>query len=182
MCPELSENKDIRVYKCIEFPLRWSLEKILMDEISAVDTMVFKKDGKWWMFTNIDPVEIGDYCSELSIFSANSPLESRWVPHPMNPIVVDASRARNAGLIVDGNRYYRCSQGQGFDFYGKRVLINEITELTDSSYVESCSAVITPSFGARVVGTHHLHSNGKITVFDFVTSSTIKTEGNSAAI
>jgi hypothetical protein len=182
MCPESSKNKDIRVYKCVDFPLQWELEKIIMENICAADTMIFPKNGKWWMLTNIDPVEIGDYCSELFIFSANSPLESRWKPHPMNPVVVDASRARNAGMIVDGDRYFRCSQGQGFDFYGKRVLINEITALTDSSYVETCSSVISPSFGARVVGTHHLHSNGKITVFDFVTSSAIKTEGNSSAI
>jgi hypothetical protein len=177
MCPESSENRDIRIYKCIEFPLRWRLQKIAMEKISAADTMIFPKDGKWWMFTNIDPVEIGDHCSELFIFSANSPLETRWTHHPLNPVIVDASRARNAGLIVDGDTYFRCSQGQGFDFYGRRVLINKITDLTDFSYHESCSCVITPSFGAGVVGTHHLHSNGKITVFDFSTSSRISSEG-----
>ena len=167
MCPESSENRDIRIYQCIEFPLRWRLKKIAMEKISAADTMIFPKNGKWWMFTNIDVVGIGDHCSELFIFSANSPLETEWTPHALNPVIVDASRARNAGLIMDGDIYYRCSQGQGFDFYGKQVLINKITELTDHSYHESCSCVVTPSFKAGVVGTHHLHTNGKITVFDF---------------
>ena len=138
--------------------------------------MMFPKDGKWWMFTNIDPVEIRDHRSELFIFSAKSPLETRWTPHPLNPVIIDASRARNAGLVVDGDTYFRCSQGHGFDFYGKRVLINEIKELTDTSYCESCSSVITASFKAGVVGTHHLHSNGRITVFDFSTSSKINSE------
>jgi hypothetical protein len=175
MCPESSENNDIRIYRCIEFPLRWKLEKVAMERISAVDTMIFRKNSRWWMLTNVDAAEIGDYCSELFIYSAVSPLESNWEPHPMNPIIVDASRARNAGLIIDGDSYFRCSQGQGFDFYGKRVLINKITELTKTNYVEMCSSVITPSFGRGVAGTHHLHSNGKVTVFDFVTSSRINT-------
>jgi hypothetical protein len=78
MCPETSQKKEIRIYKCIDFPLRWKLEKIVMKDISAVDTMLFERDGKWWMLTNIDPTEIGDYGSELFVFSASSPLESNW--------------------------------------------------------------------------------------------------------
>jgi hypothetical protein len=176
MCPESSENKDIRIYKCIEFPLRWRLEKIIMEKVSAVDTMLFEKDGKWWMFTNIDPADIGDYGSELFIFSGESPLDTTWKPHILNPIVVDASRARNAGRVPYGNGYFRFSQGQGFDFYGKRILINQIRELTETSYREECMSVIAPSFGDGIVGTHHLHSDGWVTVFDFATSSRIHTE------
>ena len=167
MCPESSESKDIRIYKCIEFPLQWKLEKIVMDRVSAADTMIFEKDGKWWLLTNIDPADAGDYCSELWIFSADSPLAESWKPHPLNPIIVDASRARNAGCFIDGDSYFRFSQGQGFDVYGKRVLINKIIELSDTKYAESCVSVIAPSFQPGVVGTHHMHSNGQCTVFDF---------------
>jgi hypothetical protein len=176
MCPESSENKDIRIYKCIEFPLRWKLEKIVMDKISATDTMLFRKAGKWWMLTNIDPAGIGDYCSELFLFSANSPFDTDWKPHPRNPVVVDASCARNAGFVIEGDRYFRFSQGQGFDFYGKRLVISEITELTDTRYCESHLSVVTPSFGRGAIGMHHLHTNGKTTVFDFAIRSKIKSE------
>ena len=79
MCPELNENRDIRIYKCLEFPLRWKLEKIIMHDISAVDTMLFEKQGKWWMLTNVDPAKWGDFSMELRIFSANSPLDEQWV-------------------------------------------------------------------------------------------------------
>jgi hypothetical protein len=172
MCPESSENRDIRIYKCIEFPLRWKLERVIMKNLSAVDSMFFEKDGKWWMLTNIDPAGLGDFCSELFIFSASSPLDVEWKPHPLNPVVVDASRARNAGCVIEGDKYFRFSQGQGFDFYGKRIVINEIVELTDTTYSESCLSVVTPSFGHGAVGTHHLHSNGAITVFDFAVVAT----------
>jgi hypothetical protein len=172
MCPETSENRDIRIYKCVEFPLRWKLEHVAMKSIAASDTMLFEKDGKWWMFTNIDPVEGGDYNSELSVFYSDSPF-GKWSSHALNPIYVDAARARNAGLIKDNGTYFRMSQGQGFDMYGKQMLINEIVELTDSNYAEITKSIITSAFANGAVGTHHLHSNGNVTVFDFVTSSRV---------
>jgi hypothetical protein len=171
MCPETSKNRDIRIYKCVDFPLRWELENIVMKDVSAADTMFFELNGKWWMLTNTDPVGDGDYCSELLIFHSDSPFGKYWTPHPLNPIIVDAGRARNAGLIKDGNSYFRVSQGQGFDVYGKITLINEIIELTESNYVEITRSVISSAFQNGAVGTHHLHSNGNVTVFDFVATS-----------
>jgi hypothetical protein len=167
MCPESSENGDIRIYKCVDFPLRWKLQKIIMKNVSAVDTMLFEKDGKWWMFTNTDPARFGDFQLELRIFSADSPFEDQWVPHPQNPIFVDASRARNAGLVKDGDRLFRVAQRQGFDFYGKSASINMILKLDESDYVEHRVCAITPTFQRGILGTHHLHSNGQTTVFDF---------------
>ena len=168
MCPESSENGDIRIYKCVDFPLWWKLEKIIMKNVSAVDTMLFEKDGKWWMLTNIDHAQLGDFQLELCIFSADSPFEDQWVPHPQNPIFVDASRARNGGMVKEGNRLFRVAQRQGFDFYGKSTSVNEIIQLDDSNYIEDRVCAITPTFQRGIAGTHHLHSNGKITVFDFV--------------
>jgi hypothetical protein len=167
MCPETSESFDIRIYKCVEFPTKWSLEKIILKDISAADNMLLEKGGKWWLLTNTRPTEDNDYLSELSIFCSTSPLADQWTPHPLNPIFVDAGRARNAGLLRDGDVFYRVSQGQGFDIYGRRVFINKIIELDDSSYVESVLCEIGSAFDQRVAGVHHFHSNGKVTVFDF---------------
>ncbi len=167
MCPETSESREIRVYRCLEFPLHWKLERVIMKDVSAVDTMLFEKDGNWWMFTNIDPAGWGDFSLELHIFSANSPLDHEWTPHSANPLFVDASRARNAGLVRDGSRLFRVAQAKGFDMYGKQVSINEILKLDEENYVEKCVRVITPTFRKGIRGTHHLHSNGTTTVFDF---------------
>jgi hypothetical protein len=173
MCPETSENMDVRIYKCVEFPLRWKLAKIAMKGIRAADSMFLEKNGKWWMFTNTDPTGTADLCFELSIFSSDSPLADKWEPHSQNPILVDAGRARNAGLIKDGDRHFRVSQGQGFNLYGKKSLVNEITELSDTTYLESTVSENTPSFWPQIVGTHHLHSNGTVTVFDYLVRSRI---------
>ena len=167
MCPETSENGDIRIYKCHDFPLVWKLEKIIMKNVLAVDTMLIEKDGKWWMFTNIDPAKWGDFSLELCLYSAKSPLEDEWIPHPGNPFHIDASRTRNGGLIREGERIFRVAQAQGFDMYGRRCSVNEIIELNDQSFVEKRVCVISPAFKEGIVGTHHLHSNGNMTVVDF---------------
>jgi hypothetical protein len=125
------------------------------------------------MFTNIDPTGSGDHCSELFIFFSDSPFGD-WRPHRLNPIFVDASRARNGGLVKDGVNFYRVSQCQGFNVYGKSTLINKIVELTESNYVETTIAQITPTFAKGIYGTHHLHSNRRTTVFDFLAISNIR--------
>ncbi|MEZ5659778.1 MAG: hypothetical protein R3E83_14950 [Burkholderiaceae bacterium] len=167
MCPETHESGQIRVYACEEFPLRWRLHTVLMDAVSAVDTMLFERDGRWWMLTNLDPAETGDLCSELHLFHADSPLSEHWQPHPMNPLIIDPLRARNAGLIFDGARVFRVSQRQGFERYGESIGINEIVRLDPDHYQERLVRQIEPSMVADASGMHHLHSCGSLTVFDY---------------
>ncbi len=70
-------------------------------------------------------------------------------------------------MLSDDNNQFRVSQRQGFDRYGKSTSINQIVALTETQYEEKPICVVTPDFAPGVLGTHHLHSNGKITVFDF---------------
>jgi hypothetical protein len=167
MCPETSEKREIRIYKCLGFPLQWKLEKVLMKDISAVDTMLFERNGRWWMMTNTDPAQWDDHSMELRIFSATSPVDDDWRPHPGNPFMIDASRTRNGGIVLEDDKVFRVAQGQGFDMYGKRVTINEIVQLDDQIYIEQCVRSISPAIENGIAGTHHFHTNGAITIFDF---------------
>ena len=168
MCPETCENRDIRLYECESFPLKWKLKKIIMSGVTAVDSTIFEKDGIWWLFTNIDPTNCGDIFSELYIFFSDNPLTDKWTPHPMNPIFVDSRKARMGGILYDDGSVYRVSQQQGFDMYGKSCAINYISHLSKTGYVENMVFKINPNFFNRLKGTHHIHSNGKITVFDYI--------------
>ena len=174
MCPESSANKDIRLYRCVEFPMKWQLEKVVMAGVAAVDTMIFPKDGKWWLFANMDPGNTGELASELYIFSADSPLAATWKPHIRNPLVIDAGYARNAGLLLDGDKVFRVSQRQGFARYGKGSQINEIIDLTDETYDERCIELIEPNFREGLLGTHHLHCRDGLTVFDFLAEAPVR--------
>lgn len=167
ICPETSENKDIRLYECEKFPLDWKFKKTIMSNLSAVDTTIFERGGTWWMFTNIDPANSGDNCYELSLFYADSPLSDTWTPHPKNPILVDSSKARMGGILFDEKFAYRVSQQQAFDQYGKCSAINKITELSKTDYKEETLTRIEPNFFENLSGTHHMHSNGEVTVYDY---------------
>ena len=166
MCPEASGSGQIRVYRCTEFPLRWKLEKIIMEGVSAADTLLFRREGKWWMLTSIDESGTRDYSSELFLFSSNSPLSTNWIPHRQNPIRIDSCGGRNAGLIIEGDKIFRLAQCQGFARYGHSLVVHEIKELSDSRYVEERVAKIGPNFRKGLLGTHHLSTDGKTMVID----------------
>lgn len=173
MLPESHENRDIRVYECLEFPLRWSLKAVLMKDLSAADSMVFFKAGYWWLLTNIAVQAGADHSSELFIYYSDCPISTRWTPHPKNPIYVDPSIARNGGLLVDGNDVYRVGQRQNFSQYGAEASIYRIETLDIQNYVEHEVAKIKPNF-FNALGVHHIHSSEGCTVFDFVRSERTK--------
>jgi hypothetical protein len=168
MCPETNQKKEIRIYECVKFPLEWRLAKVLMDGISAVDTMIFEKGGTWWLFTNIDPANADDNCSELFIFSSDDPVNGSWEPHRRNPVFINSAKARNAGLLFDGDDVYRVAQKQAFDMYGHGFSINKIIALDKEQYIESEVRAVRPNFFPDLKGTHHMHSNGNVSVFDYV--------------
>jgi hypothetical protein len=168
MVPETSANMDIRLYECEEFPLKWKLNKIIMSGVSAADTMIFENEGIWWLFTSIDPINAGDNSSSLHIYYATNPLSEHWTPHPQNPIYVDSRRARNGGILYHDGAAYRVAQRQGFDMYGKQISINKILQLSKTHYEEKTVAQIAPNFFKNLRGTHHLHCDGEVTVYDYV--------------
>jgi len=167
LCPESSASREIRLYECAALPNQWVFKKTLMRNIAAADTMLLQYDGLWWLLTNIDSAAIGDYCCELHVFYATEPVTDAWTPHPQNPVIVDPNRARNGGLLFKGAEIYRVSQRQGFDAYGQSAAIHRITALTPSTYQEEVVATIEPEFFPQIKGTHHLHSDGQFTVFDY---------------
>ena len=168
MLPETSANNDIRIYESIEFPLKWKLKNILMKNVFAVDSMIFLYNEIWWLFTNINPDNGTDACSDLCIFSSSNPLSNQWHPHTMNPVIVDSARARNGGILFDEKGIYRVSQKQKFDLYGGEFMINKIKTLNSEQYSESIEYSMPPDLLIAFKAAHHCHSNSKITVFDFM--------------
>ena len=167
MCPETCAKSEIRLYESVKFPLQWKLSHVIMANVVASDSMIFEKDGSWWLFTNIDPVET-DCCSELYIFFSDSPLTDAWTPHPKNPIFIDSYKARNGGLLSHQGTLFRVAQKQGFGRYGKSTSINRIDVLTKQEYLETQLCLVEPNFFPGIMGTHHLHSKDGVSVFDYV--------------
>ena len=166
MIPETSEHKEIRLYKCEEFPLKWKLEKVLMNNIEAVDTVVFNQKNKWHMLTNICSSSIGEHLSELHMFDADNLVTDIWKGSKNNPIIFDSEKARNGGLFCIDDTFYRVNQSQNKDSYGYSFKINKIKSIKKDIYIEDEISHIKPTFFKSLIATHHLHMNDDYTVFD----------------
>jgi len=167
MCPETHEANEIRLYKCTEFPLKWKFVKTLISYVSAVDTNIFFKNGKWWIMTNLSNSEIPDHASELHIFSSKNLLTDYWEPHKKNPVIFDPLTARNGGFINELSTFYRVHQKPGFNNYGESLGISKIEELNEDNYKESNELKVSPNFFEDLKGTHTYNFSDGLLVLDF---------------
>jgi hypothetical protein len=170
MMPETAESRTVRLYRCVEFPHRWELHRELMTDVSATDTMLIKRAGKWFMLTNLNQFGSADHLSQMHVLWANSLKAGEWHRTSPLPAVNSALDGRNGGLLQgkDG-AFYRVRQRQDFNRYGAGLSIARITALDENHYAEELVREVKPDFLPGLVGTHHMHGNGDFTVFDFAT-------------
>jgi hypothetical protein len=173
MCPETHQLSEIRIYKCIDFPLKWEFYKTLIKDISASDTNIFYLNNKWWMLTNIDTGNLGDHCSELHLFFSDS-LDDNWSPHPLNPIFFSPLNARNGGFLIKNNDIFRVFQVQGFDNYGESMSVAKIIEISEYNYKEEVVFDITPAFFKNLKGTHTFSNHSNLNTIDYSKIEKIK--------
>ena len=166
MIPETAEIYEIRIYKCIQFPLKWKFHKTIKKNLQAVDSMIFYKNNFWWLLTNISYNRNSNF-SHLDIFYSDNPLSDNWTSHKMNPIIFDVNRSRNGGIIIDNNDVYRVNQSPSFTEYGSQLSINKLEQITPEIYEERLVKSIKPNFKDNLIGTHHFNSNGKIITLDY---------------
>lgn len=168
MLPETAQKKEIRLYKCIDFPLKWSFEKTLITNIDAADSMIIRLENEWVLFTNVCGSNIGDHCSELHVYfsSDKDPTSSKWVKHNNNPVVFDSLRSRNAGLVLDKGKILRVSQIHGKSTYGKGVNINIIKNITSEKFEEEIILTYTGKNFKNSKGIHHISASNDYIAFD----------------
>ena len=164
MIPETLASHRMDLYRCIEFPVRWELYRTLMDNIDAVDTTLFERDGRWWMFTSLDSGG-GSFNDELYLFHAENPL-GHWIPHPMNPVKTDVRSARCAGRLFElKGELYRPAQDYTIR-YGGGMSINRVDILSTRQYKEEVVARIAPEWDRDLIGTHTFNHQQNLTVID----------------
>ena len=174
MCPDTNTENDIRLYRCVDFPLKWEFEKILIDNVSAVDTSIFTYDDRWWLISAMDNSSVGEHYSQLHVFHNSSPLGEDWIPHKSNPIIFNPLKARNGGFIMDESKLYRVYQRQGFNLYGRAFGVAEIKSLNTQEYSEESLFEVEPNFFPNLIGTHTFNYNKGLLVFDYAKNSSKK--------
>lgn len=152
MVPETAMNRTIELYRAVDFPRRWELERVLIDGISAVDATLFHDGERWWMFAN-GSTPTGSHADELYLFFADA-LEGPWTEHANNPVISDVRHARPAGrLFRTGGALIRPAQ-DGTGDYGRATTFQKITKLTIDEYAEEPVNRIEPPVGAGTIGIH----------------------------
>ena len=151
MVPESSENGTIEIYRAVQFPHEWKLEKVLIGQVRASDSVIFFHGGRVWLMTSMESSQRGVWDS-LHLYCSDSPLGG-WKPHPMNPVVRDASRARPAGAIfADNGGLIRPGQDCSRR-YGHAIQFCRIDTLNEKEYREvPIERLVGEQFAAS--GTH----------------------------
>jgi hypothetical protein len=164
MVPESAQAGVVTLLRARRFPYEWEPEATLLSGLRAYDPTLLLHEGHWFLFVAL-PVD-GAQLDELHLFWA-SELPGPYRPHPLNPIVSDACRARPAGRIIrDGGRLLRPGQ-DGSGGYGSAVVLSEILRLGPSEYEEEPIVRIGPSHRS-VQGVHTIDRDGAIQVVDLL--------------
>ncbi|GEJ57628.1 glucosamine inositolphosphorylceramide transferase family protein [Anaeromyxobacter diazotrophicus] len=155
LIPESTAAGGVRLYRADPFPTRWTLAAVLLEGPVLLDSSVFHRDGRWWMFTETDAAR-----GTLRLFHARE-LTGPWREHPRSPVVAaDPRTARPAGrVLATPDRLVRFAQDCELD-YGVAVRALEITRLTEREYEEREVAggplLAGGGEGWRALGMHHL--------------------------
>jgi hypothetical protein len=168
MIPETAQNGTIEAYRCIDFPLSWRLERILVSGVNCVDATFHHGSGRWWMFANMAAAGSSVFDDELHILHADR-LLGEWELHARNPVKSDARSARPAGKLYWHNgALYRPAQICA-PLYGSGLSINRVMRLTTQDYAERQVERILPAEKDGLLGLHTLNRAGELTVVDAFT-------------
>ena len=168
MIPETSENNDIRLYECIKFPYDWKLKKILIKNIKAVDTIVFKKNNFWWLITATANGKSNQFIKFNVFYSYNGFLGNKWIEMKNSNSYLNEEKSRNGGFIKYKDSIFRVNQKSSFNNYGNKIQINQIVNIDTNDYREKIKKNISvKNLGAsNIRGIHHLSFNDDFTAFD----------------
>lgn len=152
MIPESRQAQQVRLYRAVNFPIRWTLDSVLIRGNYADPSIIFYQN-RWWVFA----VE-GGY--SLSIFYSDT-LRGPWTKHPGSPFYPDnKSKTRPGGrMVIYDGKLTRFAQ-ENSERYGHMVRAFEIDTLTPSTFIEhevSAAPVLKPNGkGWREVGMHQV--------------------------
>ena len=165
MIPETHEKREVRVYKTKNFPFDWTYSHTILKNVDAVDSVIIKKDKKYFLLTNICSDNLNQH-DELHMYYTENFFSENWKSCKSNPVIFDPLKARNGGIFSHKLKIYRVNQVHEGDIYGRGFEINELIDISVNNFVEKKLFEVKPNFEKNIIATHHYHSNGIFTVFD----------------
>ncbi|MGN6548558.1 MAG: glucosamine inositolphosphorylceramide transferase family protein [Pararhizobium sp.] len=127
MLPEGSASGRLTLYRCLEFPDRWQPAHVLIEDREISDATLVEKDGTLYLLAT-ERDGYGSTSDTLVVFHADR-LAGPWMPHPMNPIIIDRRAARPGGAVVDLGERLVLPVQDGTEGYGGGLGLSTIIEL-----------------------------------------------------
>ena len=155
MTPETYAAREVALFEAIEFPDRWEKVRTLVSGEDFADSMMFKYNGYYWLFTAVH----GD---DLRIYYSKD-LKSRFKSHPINGKNI---KGRNAGGVYIQNGHLIRPVMDCMGCYGRAVILKEIVELTPEVFEERNIHYIEPIWAFGLDGTHTYNQNEDFIVYD----------------
>lgn len=166
MIPETSGARTIELYRADPFPDRWTLERVLAEDVIASDMTLTEHGGRLWLLGTVAE-EGGSTWDGLGIYAADS-LLGEWRAHPANPVLIDASCARPAGFCVtNGAGLIRpvqdCRGG-----YGAALAFARIDRLDEDDFAQTVVGRLAPDPRWGAIGAHTLNEAGGVEAIDWI--------------
>jgi len=138
--PETYQANEVRLYKALEFPSKWKMEKVLIENYPGLDSTPFKYEGDWFLFSTN---KSSGRHHHLNIHYAES-IFGPWKAHPKNPVKTDIRSARPAGTVFQYNgEVFRPSMDYSEKIEG-RIVINKILTLSRVDFKEEAHNIVDP--------------------------------------
>jgi predicted nucleotidyltransferase len=155
--------KRLVLYKARNFPIKWEEKADLLNDVLAVDPIIFNYNNYWWLFfTQKDK----NPDSRLFVYYADN-LLGPWKPHKKNPVKTHICSSRSAGniLFYKGN-ILRPAQDNSAT-YGGKVVLNRINRLSQDEFEEEPFLYIKPKRNDKFgEGIHTINISDEIIVID----------------
>ena len=165
MIPESAAAAAVELWRCVEFPHKWRLERKLIDGLRLVDATLHRSGGRWWMFANRAAEGSGVFDDELCLFSAER-LEGEWRAHERNPLKSDPRGSRPAGRLFERDgALYRPAQ-ICVPRYGAGLAIQRVVRLSAHDYTERQVERLVPGPETGLLGLHTMNRAGDLVVVD----------------
>lgn len=131
LIPETFEANSIRLYRAVDFPIKWEFVQTLVDDVVRVDNSIVFYNDKWWLF--------GAALSNdtLHLYYADD-LFGPWQEHPQSPIVKNNNHiARPSGrIIVHDDQLYRYTMDVAPSIGTHLIWAFKVSDISPTTYAE----------------------------------------------
>lgn len=165
MIPESSAESEVRLYKSVHFPEKWTMQCVLLYE-KAVDTTIFEQAGHLYLttfFLTEKSERVIPHAYELELSDDNACLrEIKWESY-------DELRVRGAGsFIIAGHELIRPAQISQEQRYGDGVVFYRVSigEHYSEKSIREIKAIDLKVRGYYVDGLHTYSSSERFEAID----------------